>query len=103
MTLRVKGKTYEEIADEVGIHWETAMDTVERVLLRTRGKADALADQAREIELRRCAAIIASLWDRATDPARRRGAGSAAGRGATVPRSAGAGRARRRCAPSRAG
>ncbi len=66
--LRVKGKSYEEIADEVGIHWETAMDAVERVLLRTRGKADSLADKAREIELRRCDAIIASFWDRATNP-----------------------------------
>lgn len=65
---RVAGWDWEDIAAEVGIHWETAVDYVERVLIRTRGKADSLADKAREIELRRCDAIIKSFWDRATDP-----------------------------------
>jgi hypothetical protein len=39
------------------------------VLLRTRGKADELAEAARALEVRRCDAIIASFWERATDPA----------------------------------
>lgn len=66
--LRVKGKAYEAIAEELGIDPDTAMDAVERVLLRTRGKADELAEAARAIEVRRCDAIIASFWERATDP-----------------------------------
>ncbi len=67
--LRRRGKSYEEIAKIEGVHIETAMDAAERVLNRTRGKADALADRARELDLRRCDAIIDSLWDRALDPA----------------------------------
>lgn len=43
------------------------MDAAERVLLRTRGKADRLADHYREIELRRCDELIDAIWDRATD------------------------------------
>jgi DNA-binding CsgD family transcriptional regulator len=67
--LRVKGKSYDAIAEELGIDPDTAMDAVERVLLRTRGKADELAEAARALEVRRCDAIIASFWERATDPA----------------------------------
>ncbi len=66
--LRVKGKSYEQIAVVLNVSEDVAMDAVERVLLRTRGKADAKAEQARAIEVRRCDAIIAAFWDRATDP-----------------------------------
>lgn len=67
--LRVKGRSYDAIGEELGIDPDTAMDAVERVLLRTRGKADELAEAARALEVRRCDAIIASFWERATDPA----------------------------------
>jgi hypothetical protein len=66
--LRVRGKTWEEIGEQVGVDWGAAMDAAERVLLRTRGRADRLADQYREIELRRCDELIDALWDRATNP-----------------------------------
>ncbi len=66
--LRVKGKTYEQIAQALEINEDTAMDMVERVLIRTRGKADAKVEQARALEVRRCDAVIAAFWDRATDP-----------------------------------
>jgi hypothetical protein len=69
LELRVKGKSYAHIAAEVGISEDVALDTVERALLRTRGKADSLAEAARELELRRCDAVIAAFFDRATDPA----------------------------------
>lgn len=67
--LRVKGRSYDAIGEELGIDPDTAMDAVERVLLRTRGKADELAEAARALEVRRCDAIIASFWERATTPA----------------------------------
>lgn len=66
--LRIKGKSYEAIGDELGCDPGTAMDAVERVLLRTRNKADEQAEMARSIEVRRCDAIIESFWERATDP-----------------------------------
>lgn len=66
--LRIAGKSFAAIGAELGIDGDTAMDAVERVLVRTIGKADRKADLAREIEVRRCDAIIAAFWDRATDP-----------------------------------
>lgn len=64
--LRIAGKTYKQISDQLEIDDETAMDAVERVLVRTLGRADRKAEQAREVEIRRCEAIIAAQWDTAT-------------------------------------
>jgi DNA-binding CsgD family transcriptional regulator len=75
LELRIAGKTYVEIGDVVGIAEETALDTVERVLRRTRNQADQLAEGARALELARVDAIIASFWARATDPNRAIGGG----------------------------
>lgn len=69
LQLRVRGWTYAAIAEQVGVTEDTALDTVERVLLRTRNRADSLAEGARALELARVDAIIASYWERATDPA----------------------------------
>jgi hypothetical protein len=66
--LRIRGKSYREIADQLEVSEEAALDAVERVLVRTRGKADERADLARAIEIARCEAIIAAFWERATDP-----------------------------------
>ncbi|XXX79142.1 hypothetical protein WMF30_10250 [Sorangium sp. So ce134] len=66
--LRVRGRTYEQIATELGLGWNVVVAAIDRVLTRTRDRADARAEKAREIELRRCDAIIASFWERATDP-----------------------------------
>jgi DNA-binding CsgD family transcriptional regulator len=83
LELRIAGKTYAEIAEVVCITEDTALDTVERVLLRTRGQADSLAEGARALELARCDAIIASYWERATDPKRSIGGGDEDGGGST--------------------
>lgn len=64
--LRVAGKTYAQIGVEVGIDDETAIDAVERVLVRTIGRADRKAENARELELRRCEALIDAHWAEAT-------------------------------------
>lgn len=69
VALRVRGKSYADIAREVGIDTDTAIDAVERVLLRKRRGADAKADLVRKLELERIDRLIEGLWDRATDPA----------------------------------
>jgi len=68
--LRVRGKSFADIAEELGVTEDTAADTVERVLLRTRNRADSKAEQARALAVRQCDAVIGSFWDRATDPTR---------------------------------
>lgn len=67
--LRAKGKSYADIAAEIGISVDTAQDAVERVLIRTRRGTDAKADLARQLDLARIDRLLAGLWDRATDPA----------------------------------
>ncbi len=69
LALRIKGKSYTDIGSALSVDPDTAMDAVERVLLRTRGKADEMAETARALEVRRCDAIIEAFWERATDPA----------------------------------
>lgn len=66
--LRAAGKSYAEIAEATGIAEETAVDFVERILNRTRRGTDAKADMARRLDILRIDKMIASIWDRATDP-----------------------------------
>lgn len=63
--LRLRGKTYDFIAEKLGIDEDTAMDAVERVLLRTRKAADSKAPGARALDVQRCESVIDSLHDRA--------------------------------------
>lgn len=79
--LRVAGKTYEAIADELGVSADAAADAVERVLLRTRDRANKSAEAARALEVARCDAIISSFWERATDSKADEGDRVAIGRG----------------------
>lgn len=67
--LRIAGKTYREIAAELGISAGGAFAAVDRVLTRTRAEADEKADAARQIDLERVDRLIGALWERATDPA----------------------------------
>lgn len=68
--LRLKGKSYTEIADELSCSPSTAFELVGAALERTRGETNEKAQQLRDLEVARCDAIIASFWDRATDPKR---------------------------------
>jgi hypothetical protein len=64
--LRIKGKTYTHISRVLNVSRETAMDLVERVLIRTIGKTDKRADHLREVEVRRCDELVEAIWDSAT-------------------------------------
>jgi transposase len=75
--LRLAGKTYPEIADEIGCSPATAYDLVDAGLTRTRGTTDELAAKLRDLEVARCDAIIASFWERATDATNAWGEGPA--------------------------
>ncbi len=67
--LRAAGKPYTEIAVEVGISEDNAVDVVERVLLRTAKGTDAKADAARQLDVERLDRLVAGVWDRATGAA----------------------------------
>lgn len=67
--LRATGMSYLLIGKKLGVAADTAMDAVERVLLRTRRGADEKADAARRLDLMRVDQLLAGLWERATDPA----------------------------------
>lgn len=65
--LRIRGKDYDEIGAELGVTPDGAFKAVERAIERARETATEDASTLREIELKRCDAIIDSFWDRATD------------------------------------
>ena len=66
--MRVSGKPWEAVADRLGLSVENAFALVERCLMRTNAKTNKNIESLRAIEVRRCEALIESLWDRATDP-----------------------------------
>ncbi len=66
--MRIAGKSVEEIAEAIGVEPDEAANAIERVLRRTQGRADRKANLARELEVRRCDAVIHAFWDRATTP-----------------------------------
>ena len=68
VNLRLAGWEWDDIAEKLGVDWRTAVAMTERVLLRTRAKADRKAEQLRQLELRRCDAMLKALWDTATSP-----------------------------------
>ena len=66
--LRAAGKSYVDIAADVGISEDNAVDVVERVLLRTVKGTDARADAARALDVERIERLLAGVWERATSP-----------------------------------
>lgn len=70
MDLRVEGRRWTKIAEELGISESTAIDAVERVMIRSRRGTDAKADQVRTIEVERLARMFEAVFNRAiTAPA----------------------------------
>lgn len=67
--LRAAGKPYTEIAAELGVAEATAVDLVERALIRIRKGTDSRADKARALDLVRIERMIAAIWGRATGAA----------------------------------
>lgn len=68
LEMRIACKSFAAIAMAKGIAADTAREMVERRLRKSIGRGDRKAELAREMEVQRCDAIIASFWDRATDP-----------------------------------
>ena len=75
--LRLRGKTYPEIAEQLGCSPVHAYELVDAGLARTRGTTDELASRLRDLEVARCDAIIKSFWERATTPENAWGEGPA--------------------------
>jgi hypothetical protein len=69
LELRLAGRTYDELADELECAPSMARTIVDRALTRS-GTRNEKAEQLRTIEVARCDAIIASFWERATDKSR---------------------------------
>jgi hypothetical protein len=65
--LRLRGYNFRQIGEAIGRSEQCAWDAVQRVARLTREATQGRAEQVRELELQRLDALLAKVWDRATD------------------------------------